>query len=188
MFNPVDAATAGTKESVFVPGSDNRTAWPLNNRLRPPSTYSSLAQSTVWPDVYDVISGFVRGHWVVDSTSAVVGGPPSWRFVRDAELSTGLVLPEPVNGRLQPGPSAYETMAFLARSEAMPIGTMIVTGPNGTPSPFNFNNIDIRTLGLSAEYADQWPGHSFQFNFDAATTDTFWARIRSETNFRSTLP
>jgi len=43
-------------------------------------------------------------------------------------------------------------------------------------------------LGLSAEYADQWPGHSFQFNFDAATTDTFWARIRSETNFRSTLP
>jgi hypothetical protein len=138
-----------------------------------------LAQSTVWPDVYDVMSGFVRGHYV---------GVPAVKFVRDAELSTGFVLPEPVNGRLQPGPSAYETMAFLARSEAMPIGTMIVTGPNGTPSPFKFNNIDIHDLGLSTTFDKEWPGHSFQFNFDAATTDAFWARIRSETNFRSTRP
>jgi hypothetical protein len=111
-----------------------------------------------------------------------MGGPDRVVFVRDAELSTGLVLPEPVNGRLQPGPSAYETMAFLARSEAMPIGTMEVDFFGRE------NNVDITTLGLSTTYEAQWPGHSFQFNFDAATTDTFWARIRSETNFRSTRP
>jgi len=184
MFNPVDAATSGSKESVIVPiitlQPDNRTGWPLNNRLRPPSSYDWLAQSRVWPDVYDVISGFVRGHY--DLFPNLMDGPPRVVFVRDAELATGLVLPEPVNGRLQPGPSAYETMAFLARSEAMPIGTMEVDFFGRE------NNINITTLGLSAEYADQWPGHSFQFNFDAATTDTFWARIRSETNFRSSLP
>jgi hypothetical protein len=183
MFNPLDATTAGSKESVIVPGSDNRTAWPLNNRLRPPNSYDWLATSTVWPGVYQALVGFVRGHY--DLLPNLMSG---LAFVRDADLSTGLVLPEPVNGRLQPGPSAYETMAFLARSEAMPIGTMIVTGPNGTPSPFKFNNIDIRELGLSTTHVREWPGHSFQFNFDAATTDTFWARIRSETNFRSTLP
>jgi hypothetical protein len=186
MYNPVDAATGGTKESIWVPGYDNRTAWPLNNRLRPPSTFSFLAQSTVWPDVYNVMSGFVRGHY--DLFPNLMGGLDRIVFVRDAELSTGLVLPEPVNGRLQPGPSAYETMAFLARSEAMPIGTMIVTGPNGTPSPFKFNNIDIHDLGLSTTFDKEWPGHSFQFNFDAATTDAFWNRIRDVTGFGSTLP
>jgi pimeloyl-ACP methyl ester carboxylesterase len=186
MYNPDDAATAGSKSSLVPPvltfEPDLRTGWPLNNHLKPTGIPSVVSQSTVWPDAYAVISGFVRGDWEVDSTSAVVGGPPSWRFVRDAELSTGLVLPEPVNGRLQPGPSAYETMAFLARSEAMPIGTMEVDFFGRE------NNINITTLGLSTAYEREWPGHSFQFNFDAATTDTFWARIRSETNFRSTLP
>jgi len=70
----------------------------------------------------------------------------------------------------------------------MPIGTMIVTGPNGTPSPFKFNNIDIHDLGLSTTFDKEWPGHSFQFNFDAATTDAFWNRIRDVTGFGSTLP
>ena len=50
------------------------------------------------------------------------------------------------------------------------------------------NIIDIRDLGLSNVYEDRWPGHSFQFNFDAATTDAFWKRIRTVTAFDSTLP
>ena len=58
------------------------------------------------------------------------------------------------------------------RAEAMPIGTMIVDFFGRE------NNIDITTLGLSTTYEREWPGHSFQFNFDAATTDTFWARSR----------
>jgi hypothetical protein len=184
MFNPVDAATAGEKKSVVVPiimlQPDNRTAWPLNNRLRPPSSYDWLAQSTVWPEHYAWFPGrgFVQGFWGRDGNAA----DPSSFFRTEADLNLGLVLPEPVNGRLQPGPSAYETMAFLARSEAMPIGTMEVDFFGRE------NNVDITTLGLSTTYEAQWPGHSFQFNFDAATTDTFWARIRSETNFRSTRP
>jgi hypothetical protein len=181
MYNPDDAATAGTKTSIWVPGYDNRTAWPLNNRLRPPSTFSFLAQSTVWPEHYAwfLERGFVQGFWGGDGNAA---NPDSF-FRTEADLNLGLVLPEPVNGRLQPGPSAYETMAFLARSESMPIGTGIVDF-------FGIeNNINIvKELGLPDEYKREWPGHSFQFNFDAATTDAFWRRIRAVTGFGSTLP
>ena len=58
------------------------------------------------------------------------------------------------------------------RAEAKPIGTVIVDFFGRE------NNIDITTLGLSTAYEREWPGHSFQFNFDAATTDTFWTRTR----------
>ena len=55
--------------------------------------------------------------------------------------------------------------------------------PTGSHYPAQFfknfaGNIDIRELGLSTTYEREWPGHSFKFNFDAATTDTFWARSR----------
>lgn len=45
----------------------------------------------------------------------------------------------------------------------------------------NGTNINIRSLGLSDNYADEWSGHSFQFHFDAATTSQFWKRVVDET-------
>lgn len=117
--------------------------------------------------------GFERGAWINFGIS--VGAV----FIPGTSLSEGRFLPEPIDGRLQPGPSAYETMAFLSRSQAMPIGTMVVSRSDDVPSVFQSKgqNIDIRPLGLTEDYDGEWPGHSFQFNFDAATTERFWRRV-----------
>jgi hypothetical protein len=48
-------------------------------------------------------------------------------------------------------------------------------------------NFDLNHLGLAEEFSDTWPGHSFQFYFDAVTTVRFWEKVREQTGFRSTL-
>jgi hypothetical protein len=76
-----------------------------------------------------------------------------------------------------PGPTAYEVLAFMSKANAKPIGTKSVdffVRANGT-------NIDISKLGLRTPYLAEWPGHSFQFHFDAATTSQFWKRVVDET-------
>jgi hypothetical protein len=65
----------------------------------------------------------------------------------------------------------------MSKANAKPIGTKVVdffVRANGT-------NIDISDLGLSDPYLREWPGHSFQFHFDAATTSQFWKRVVDET-------
>jgi hypothetical protein len=69
----------------------------------------------------------------------------------------------------------------MSKANAKPIGTKEVdffTNNNGT-------NIDISDLGLPSRYADQWSGHSFQFNFDAATTSRLWKRVVDETGMNT---
>lgn len=51
-------------------------------------------------------------------------------------------------------------MAFLAQSEAMPIGTTKLTAPDDTPLAFAFTNIDITTLGLPPKYRRVADGHT----------------------------
>ena len=72
-----------------------------------------------------------------------------------------------------PGPAAYEVLAFMSKANSKPIGTKSVR--------FFGTNIDIRSLGLTDEFADEYSGHSFQFHFDAATTSRFWKRVVDET-------
>ncbi len=76
-----------------------------------------------------------------------------------------------------PGPSAYEVLAFMSKASAKPIGTKSVR--------FFGTNINIPSLGLSDTYVDEWPGHSFQFHFDAATTSQFWKRVVDETGMNT---
>ena len=61
----------------------------------------------------------------------------------------------------------------MSKASAKPIGTKSVL--------FFGTNIDIRSLGLSDDYKDEWSGHSFQFHFDAATTSQFWNRVVDQT-------
>ncbi len=68
-----------------------------------------------------------------------------------------------------PSSAAYEVLAFMSKANAKPIGTKSVR--------FFGTNIDISDLGLSDPYLREWPGHSFQFHFDAATTSQFWKRV-----------
>jgi hypothetical protein len=65
----------------------------------------------------------------------------------------------------------------MSKANAKSIGTKAVdffVRAKGT-------NIDISDLGLSDPYVREWPGHSFQFHFDAATTSQFWKRVVDET-------
>jgi len=85
--------------------------------------------------------------------------------------------------RLTPGnPMAKTTVPSAGASDMCGLRPKQMTS-TGSHYPALFfktfaGNGDICELGLSAECADQWPGHSLQFNFDAATTDTLWARSR----------
>jgi len=101
--------------------------------------------------------------------SYVVNGLPS----DEIDLKPWLVAPGA--GQL-PGPAAYEVLAFMSKASAKPIGTkeVLFFERNGT-------NIDISDLGLEDPYVREWPGHSFQFHFDAATTAQFWKRVVDET-------
>jgi hypothetical protein len=169
MFNPVDAATAG----VNVLGTGFRLAWPSNNWAK-----GGLTQGTVWNWHYAWSSsqGYRRG-WLLPV--------PPWdpTFIAEAYLNDGLTVPDANAEQFEIGPSAYESMAFLAKSEAMPIGTMdMVTVPG-----FFAANLDINDLGLSVAFARSWAGHSFQVNFDAATATKFWKEIQIQTGFRTTL-
>ncbi len=167
MYNPDDAATAG------------RTVWPTNNWLK-----GGRWQGTVWESRYQWTpeDGFQRGYW---TTIGTVGG--SMRvFISEADLNVGLTVPAVDSGLPQPGPSAYEAMAFLARSEAMPVGTMDMALEGDGRFAIN-NNFNIQDLGLTEGFIRSWPGHSFQFNFDSATTWLFWEKVREQTGFRSTL-
>jgi hypothetical protein len=71
------------------------------------------------------------------------------------------------------GPTAYETIAFISQANAQPIGTKKVD--------FFDINLAISGLGLTSDYARQLSGHSFQFQFDAAMTSSFWRKVVAET-------
>ena len=70
----------------------------------------------------------------------------------------------------------------MSMSNAKPIGTkeVLFFERNGT-------NIDIRSLGLRTPYLAEWSGHSFQFQFDAATTSQFWTRLVVETGMKTVV-
>jgi len=68
----------------------------------------------------------------------------------------------------------------MSKASAKPIGTKVVhffVRANGT-------NINIRSLGLPDNYEDEWSGHSFQFHFDAATSQ-FWKCVVDETGMHT---
>jgi hypothetical protein len=90
------------------------------------------------------------------------------------ELTSGLV---DANGDL--GEFAFEIIAFMAQSNAAPLGTKALLN-----TPFDFDNINIAGLGLAVEgtlspyFAGSQPNHSFQFHHDAAATWEFWKKIK----------
>jgi hypothetical protein len=167
MYNPVDAATAG------------RLVWPSNNWAK-----GGVVQGTVWPWRYAWFpdDGYSRGHWKIIE-QGILWAPRYW-WESEQDLDPGLSLPADEGELPEPGPSAYETMAFLARSESMPVGTMSMADEGDGRFAANF---DLNHLGLAEEFSDTWPGHSFQFYFDAVTTVRFWEKVREQTGFRSTL-
>jgi pimeloyl-ACP methyl ester carboxylesterase len=160
MFNELDRATSA------------ELAWVGNNRMKPRggdiwTVQSATGSPTDQFIAYRVDRPEYGGRLL---RSYVVNGLPS----DEIDLKQWLVAPGP--GQL-PGPSAYEVLAFMSKASAKPIGTKVVdffVRANG-------KNIDISDLGLGAPYVDEWPGHSFQFHFDAATTSQFWKRVVDET-------
>ncbi len=157
MYNPVDAATTG-----------ELTGWVGNNRLKP------LA-GDIWRDV-TLADPFeeARAFFYYYGTNGEL-----FRCYANAageRTDDGLIDLRPwlvAQDSQLPGPAAYEIMAFMARANSTPIGTKEVD--------FFDTNIDINLLGLPLELATRWPGHSFQFHFDAATTSQFWSRLVAET-------
>jgi hypothetical protein len=158
MFNEVDRATS----SEF--------AWVDNNRVKPlaGNIWRDVAPGISLPDARRFAYRINFSGKLIRSYADDITGIP----VTDGEveLTPGLVAPGP--GQL-PGSAAYEVLAFMSKANAKPIGTKEVDH-FGT-------NIDISKLGLRTPYLAEWPGHSFQFHFDAATTAQFWKRVVDET-------
>jgi hypothetical protein len=154
MYNPVDAATSG-----------GQAGWVANNLQKP-------IAGAIWRDF--LVQPARRFAYRIDADG---------RLLRSYATATGQVLDEGTidlkpwlvaKGQPElPGLAAYEIIAFMAKANAMPIGTKEVDR-FGT-------NIDIRSLGLGEPYSREWSGHSFQFHFDAATTSQFWKRVVDET-------
>ena len=159
MFNPVDAATSG-----------DRFGWVANNLQKP------LA-GAIWRDVLysQSFATAPRFAYRIDADGRLLRSyaTATGQWVSDGETDLTDRLVAEVQGQQLPGLAAYEIMAFMAKANARPIGTKVVR--------FFGTNINIRSLGLSDTYADEWSGHSFQFHFDAATTSQFWKRAVDET-------
>lgn len=84
-----------------------------------------------------------------------------------------------VDGLIDLDNKAFEIIAFMSQANAAPIGTKVV-GSFG-------ENIDIKNIGLpNANDAAKRINHGFQFQHDAATTNAFWNRIKTQTDFGNT--
>jgi hypothetical protein len=160
MFNEVDRATS------------SELAWVGNNRIKPlaGSIWRDVAPGISLPDARRFAYRITLGGKLLRSYATPTG---HWLYDGETDMTPGLS----VGPQHMPGPAAYEALAFMSKASAKPIGTKVVdffVRANGT-------NIDIRSLGLPDDYEDEWPGHSFQFHFDAATTSQFWKRVVDET-------
>jgi hypothetical protein len=156
MFNEVDRATSAD------------LAWVGNNRLKPTAgdIWRDVAPGIPLPDARRFAYRVTLDGRLLRSYATPTGNPlPDG----ETDLAPGLT----VGPQQLPGPSAYEVLAFMSKASAKPIGTKEVDH-FGT-------NIDISDLGLDDPYLREWPGHSFQFHFDAATTSQFWKRVVDET-------
>ena len=113
--------------------------------------------------------------------------PAIGKYKRLTGLLTSVDLtPELTTGDELPGATAYEIIAFMARSNANVIGTKEVGW-------FQVNT-DIRELGMLGDiedfrsplYAGKGVNHSFQTSHDAAATWQFWQHIKEQTSFEKT--
>jgi pimeloyl-ACP methyl ester carboxylesterase len=160
MFNEVDRATSA------------EFAWVGNNRIKPTAgdVWRDVAPGIPLPDARRFAYRVTLDGKLLRSYATPTGNPlPDG----ETDLAPGLT----VGPKQLPGPSAYEALAFMSKASAKPIGTKSVR--------FFGTNINIQSLGLSDTYVDEWPGHSFQFHFDAATTSQFWKRVVDETGMNT---
>jgi hypothetical protein len=158
MFNPVDAATTG-----------EWFGWPANNHLKP-------IAGGIWRDVVNGESPAEarRFFYYVGANGHLFR---CYANEEGARTDDGLIDLSPwlvAQDGQSLGPAAYELIAFMARANALPIGTKLVD--------FFDANIDINTLGLPGEFRREWSGHSFQFHFDAAMTAPFWRYVVEAAN------
>jgi hypothetical protein len=163
MFNELDRATS------------SNLAWVGNNWLKPFGGEIWRVQSETGLPTLEFIEYRHRPENGGRLLRSIRFGKVSFDEI---DLKPWLVASGP--GQL-PGPAAYEVLAFMSKASAKPIGTKVVDFFVRAKN----TNINIRSLGLPDDYEDEWPGHSFQFHFDAATTSQFWKRVVDETRMDS---
>ena len=144
------------------------SAWPANNLVE------ELVGTPIWPYGYSEDASLVPPFGENEYVRRVTGAP-------DVELASGLT---DANGN--PGEHAYEILAFMGQSNAMPIGTKEVNEWFGV-------NSNLDTLGLVDDdparphlAPDLRKNHSFQFHHDAVVTWPFWLHIKQQTTFQGT--
>ncbi len=151
-YNSVDYATS--------------VLWKANNIRKPitgPYWVNGFAQSPSGDPI----------RYLVDDDGRIYRG---WGSVSDGTLENEVDLTPGIRDGVSTfgvGPTAYEVLGLVAKSNSLPIGTKVVDF-------FTGGNFDIASLGLPGAFDDKLAGHSFQYNFDAATTSPFWERLVQE--------
>lgn len=161
------AKSAAQKWVNLYNGQDVATsvAWKFNNRYKPQIT----SNYGLWEYTYEYqdITDYYEYRRVDENDDAT-------------ELTAGLI-----DEDNNPGPMAYEIVAFISVANSLPIGTKQVDW-------FDVN-VDINELGLSddpsaPDYLDPTTraNHSFQFYHDATSTWNFYLEIKNQSGFRAT--
>ena len=168
--------------------SINRTAVGSDEALKWVNLYnpSDAATSLAWPanNLAKGTSSQVLGIWdyYYDHNLLPLGmGQGLWRFegsylvpVNPYDLSTFLH-----DSGNNPGKTAYEALAFLSQSSTHAVGTK--------PLPWWFDtNTNINSWLPDEGAIPDRVNHSFQFHYDAATTNVFWNHVKQKTEFDGT--
>ncbi len=135
--------------------------WDINNASKDP--IFEFPQSPLWPYDYEFTEG--DGENINNDT-----------FLRNPDVGPDVILDLALpNG--QPGPNAYEILAFFSQSASLALGTKPVTVFDA--------NFDLESLGMLGG-SDSRANHSYQFNHDAAETWGFYTRLKADLGFEAT--
>lgn len=132
--------------------------WDINNFSK-----DLYLQSFLWPYDYEFTEG--DGENINNDT-----------FLRNPDVGPDVILDLALPNE-QPGPNAYEILAFFAQSASLALGTKPVAAFD--------ENFDLESLGMLGG-SDIRANHSYQFNHDAAETWGFYTRLKTDLGFDAT--